>query len=236
MSSTNGNEYTRLDSYRSLLRSQEAERTRIAKELHDNIGQSLTLLGIELELSRAASAAQSPEVAAQLKKICSRVTELGHAVSLLAHQLHSSELELLGLGAAVRGMAAEFAKSNHIQVHCDCAGLSVALSGDIALNFFRIIQETLENICKRKRATSVDIHLDICGASISVTITDNGAAFASDADKEAAEMAIANLRERVALAGGEFSIDCKPDEGMHLVATAPVSTSKTLEPLLPVAI
>jgi signal transduction histidine kinase len=218
----NNNEYARLDSYRSLLKSQEAERTRVAKELHDNIGQSLTLIGIELELSRAAVAAQLPEAAVQLKKICGLVTDLGHAVSLLAHQLHSSELELLGLGAAVRGMAVEFATANQIQLDCDTANLSVALDGDIALNLFRITQETLENICKRNGATKVDIQLHSSGGAISLTIADNGGAFTSDADKEAAEMALANMRERIALVGGQFSIACKPDEGTRLLATAPV--------------
>lgn len=236
MSPRTHTEYARLDSYRSLLKSQEAERSRIAKELHDNIGQSLTLLGIELELVRSVAAAQSPEAAAQLKQICARVTDLGHTVSLLAHQLHSSELELLGLGAAVRGMAAEFAKTHNIRVSCDCSSLPAGLSGDVALNFFRIIQEALENISRHNRAANVDIQLQGCENSISLTIHDDGAGFASEDDREAAEMAIANMRERIALAGGEFSIDCGVDEGTRLEATAPMAVTSRRAPILPLAI
>jgi signal transduction histidine kinase len=224
MSAGDGMEYARLDSYRSLLKSQEAERTRIAKELHDDIGQSLTLLGIELELTRSLVAAQSPEGAAQLKAICNRVTELGHAVSLLAHKLHSSELELLGLCAALRGMAAEFAKSNNIPVTCTCGDLPAQLGSDLALNIFRVAQEALENISQQNGATSVDIQLRCLGNSLSLTITDDGVDFSSDQTREAAEMAMANMRERIALAGGKFTILCNAGNGMRIEATAPMQS------------
>jgi signal transduction histidine kinase len=225
MPANDGTEYARLNSYRSLLKSQEAERTRVSKELHDNIGQSLTLLGIELELTRKLVADKSPEGAAQLKQICNRVTELGHTVSLLAHQLHSSELELLGLSAALRGMAAEFAKSNRILVSCDCSGLPAQLCGDLALNFFRIAQEALENISKHNGATTVNIQMRSDGNSLALTISDDGAGVASDAQKEAAEMAIANMRERMALAEGQFTITCDSGQGTRIEAVAPATAA-----------
>jgi PAS domain S-box-containing protein len=113
-------EKARVELSQRLITAQEEQFTHVARELHDNIGQSLALFSMEVETIRLALTGRSPESDARLTRLGGRLKDLGRVVSILSHQLHSSELDLLGLAMAIKGLCREFSEQYHVQVSCVC--------------------------------------------------------------------------------------------------------------------
>ena len=135
-----------------LLNSQEDERRRIARDLHDDINQSLALLSVELDLL-----AQKPEETAsrpggRLRHLSNMVKQLSTSVHELSHRLHPSKLEQLGLVAAIRSLCKEFSQSHGLAIEFIDGGVPVPVSDDVALCLYRIAQEALQNVVKHSGA------------------------------------------------------------------------------------
>ncbi len=113
-------EKARVELSQRLITAQEEQFTHVARELHDNIGQSLALFSMEVETIRLALTGRSPESDARLTRLGGRLKIFGRVVSILSHQLHSSELDLLGLAMAIKGLCREFSEQYHVQVSCVC--------------------------------------------------------------------------------------------------------------------
>ena len=113
-------ELARTDLSRRLMTAQEAERTRIARELHDGIGQSLALLGIQMQRASQPLALRLGKKNPGMQELCGKLKEIGDQVSRLSHQLHSSELEFLGLAVAVKSLCREFSEQYRIKINCVC--------------------------------------------------------------------------------------------------------------------
>jgi PAS domain S-box-containing protein len=218
-------ELERLELARRLMSAQEAERTRVARELHDGIGQEIALLGIQMQRAAASITPEPGPINASMQKICTNLTAIGLHVSHLSHQLHSSELEYLGLSVAITKLCREFSEQYSIKVVCACTGIPAKLDNDIALTFFRVVQEALHNIAKHSGAS--DVHVEVTGASRALTliVCDNGAGFNVQESKAAAGLGLISMRERVHLIGGEFSIDSTPGAGTRIWAQASLITA-----------
>lgn len=215
-------ELARADLPRRLMSAQEAERTRIARELHDGIGQALALLGVQIERAGQVSGGGG-KVAPAMSDLCRKVAEIGTQVSRLSHQLHSSELEFLGLVVAIKSLCREFSEQYRISIDCICTEVPPMLDHTIALGFLRVVQEGLHNIAKHSRASQVRVELKRHAKDLILTLTDNGVGFNREKVHETAGLGMISMRERMQLMGGEISIESQPGGGTRIHARAPVS-------------
>ncbi|MGC2112458.1 MAG: PAS domain S-box protein [Candidatus Korobacteraceae bacterium] len=215
-------ELARTDLSRRLMTAQEAERTRIARELHDGIGQSLALLGIQMQRAGQPASLRDGKRSLGIPELCGKVKEIGAQVSRLSHQLHSSELEFLGLAVAVKGLCREFSEQYRIKVNCVCTGVPAELNSDVSLCFLRVVQEALHNVAKHSRASAVEVEVTGAVANITLAISDNGVGFEMNKVRQTAGLGMVSMRERMHLIGGEFTISSSPGSGTKILARAPL--------------
>ena len=145
-------EAARLELGRRLMGAQEAERSRIARELHDGIGQEIALLSIQMQRAAASIWPKSDSKDNGMQQFSKKLADIGVHVSHLSHKLHSSELEYLGLAVAITKLCREFSEEYPIKVSCACRNIPKDLSNDIGLSVLRIVQESLHNIAKHSGA------------------------------------------------------------------------------------
>ncbi len=209
-------EEARTDLSRRLMTAQEAERTRIARELHDGIGQSLALLSIQMQRAGqpTASGRKNPGIA----ELCAKLKEIGNQLSRLSHQLHSSELEFLGLAVAVKSLCREFSEQYRIKIDCVCKDIPSELDNDVALGFLRVVQEALHNIAKHSRASEVQLELVRSEDELVLAVADNGVGFDMNTVRDTAGLGMISMRERMHLIGGQFNITSKPGGGTRIQA------------------
>jgi PAS domain S-box-containing protein len=215
-------EFARLDLARRLMSAQEAERTRVARELHDGIGQEIAILGIQMQRAAASIAPEPQALSARMQKLYADLTAIGLHVSRLSHQLHSSELEYLGLSVAITQLCREFSEQYSIKVVCACTNIPAKLDNEIALTFLRVVQESLHNIAKHSGATNVQVEVAGAPGELTLNVSDNGAGFDLQESKVAAGLGLISMRERIQLIGGEFAIDSKLGAGTRIWARTPL--------------
>jgi PAS domain S-box-containing protein len=215
-------EVVRDDLSRKMMTAQEADRTHIARELHDDIGQSLAILKIQM-LRAGQPVSGHPEMThASLKDLSVKLEKIINKVTRLSHNLHSSELELLGLVAAVKGHCRECSEQLRIPIHCSCNHLQEKLDSVIALAFLRVLQEGLHNAVKYSSAKSITVRLMGSDRDLSLEIYDDGVGFDVEGAKLAAGLGLISMRERIHLIGGEFQIWSRPGQGTRITARAPI--------------
>ena len=215
-------ELARTDLSRRLMTAQEAERTRIARELHDGIGQSLALLGIQMQRASQPLALRLGKKNPGMQELCGKLKEIGDQVSRLSHQLHSSELEFLGLAVAVKSLCREFSEQYRIKINCVCNDVPSELDNDVALCFLRIVQEGLHNVAKHSQASHVEVELSGAGNELSLSISDDGVGFEISKVRKTAGLGMVSMRERMHLIGGDFTITSQPGSGTKIQARAPL--------------
>jgi PAS domain S-box-containing protein len=216
-------EAARLELAQRLINAQEAERAHVARELHDNIGQSLALFSMELERTRLILTGRSADSDARLAHLCGKLKDLGRVVGNLSHQLHSSELELLGLAAAVKSLCREFSEQYHMKVNCTCCSVSENLCADVSLCLFRVMQEALNNVAKHSQARKIDIKVRGTLHSLHLSISDDGVGFAPNNAIARSGLGLTSMRERLHLIGGKFMITSKPGVGTRIEAVVPIT-------------
>jgi PAS domain S-box-containing protein len=214
-------EEERLDLIQRLINAQEAERTRVARELHDNIGQSLALFCMDLEATRLALKLPA-DGDDRLKRLCGRINDLGHVVGNLSHHLHSAELEWLGLVAAVRGLCREFSEQYSVQVECVCTDIPDDLGADVSVGLFRVTQEALRNVTKHSQANRVAVEVRKTRNTLTLRISDDGIGFPTDKALRKQGLGLTSMRERILLIGGELTVTSKPRAGTRIEAVVPL--------------
>jgi PAS domain S-box-containing protein len=201
---------------RRLIVAQEQERTRIARELHDDIGQRLALLTIEL----ASLPASEPGEAARLQQ---QASEIAADVQALSHELHSSsKVELLGIAKGVELFCNEFAKQQKVDIDFESQDLPSHLPSDISLCLFRILQEALHNSAKHSGVRSFEVRLWRVQGEVHLMVRDRGVGFNVEESKVGAGIGLVSMEERVKLVNGLLSIDSQPQRGTTIHARVPV--------------
>jgi PAS domain S-box-containing protein len=207
---------------RKMMNAQEADRTRIARELHDDIGQSLAVLKIQM-LRAGQPVSGHPEMMhTSLKDLSAKLEKIINKVSDLSHDLHSSELELLGLAVAVKGHCRECSEQLGIPVDCSCDHLRERLDGLIALAFLRVLQEGMHNAMKHSGAKSITVRLTCSDHDLGLEIKDDGVGFDVEGARLAAGLGLISMRERIHLIGGKFEIWSRPGQGTMITVRAPL--------------
>jgi PAS domain S-box-containing protein len=207
---------------RRLLNAQEAERTRIARELHDDIGQSLAVLKIQMLRAGQPVSGHPEQRHADLVDLSKKLDAITHKVSRLSHGLHSSALEFLGLAAAVQSHCLECSQQLRIPIDCRCDEVQKKLDGIMALSFLRVVQEALHNAAKHSRARNITVRLNGSGRELRLEIREDGVGFDMEAARLAAGLGLISMRERIHLIGGEFDIVSSPGTGTRITAHAPI--------------
>jgi PAS domain S-box-containing protein len=215
-------EEARKDLAQRLINAQEAECTHIARELHDNIGQSLALVNMELEQIRQTLCDVSVDSDAGLVRLGGKLKELGWAVGNLSHRLHPSTLEILGLVVASKALCREFADQYLVPIQCDCIGILDNLSADVSLCLFRVMQEALRNIAKHAHAKKIEIEVIGTLDKIHLKISDDGVGFTLNENNIRPGLGLISMRERLDLIGGKFAIVSEPGSGTRVEATVPL--------------
>jgi PAS domain S-box-containing protein len=215
-------EVARDDLSRRMMNAQEADRTRIARELHDDIGQSLAVLKIQM-LRAGKPVSGHPEMThASLKELAVKLDKVINKVNSISHGLHSSALDLLGLAVAVKSHCRECSEQLGIPVHCSCDEPQEKLDSMIALAFLRVLQEAMHNAMKHSHATSITVRLTSSGGYVGLEICDDGVGFDVDVASLAAGLGLISMRERIHLVGGEFEIWSSPGRGTRITARASI--------------
>ncbi len=206
---------------RKLIEAQEQERTRIARELHDDIAQRLALLAIQLEQLQKLPPNLS-EVRSRMGELWKRTSEIATDVQSMSHELHSSKLEVLGIVAAMRGFCREFSEQQKLEIDFQTHDLPSPLSADISLCFFRVLQEALHNSAKHSGVRHFEVRLWGTSDEIHLTVRDSGVGFDREAAKKSRGLGLISMEERLKLVKGTLSIDSQPKRGTTIHARVPL--------------
>jgi PAS domain S-box-containing protein len=208
---------------RRLIEAQEQERTRIARELHDDIGQRLALLAIELEQLHQELPSLL-EVRSRMGELGKQTSEIATDIQTLSHELHSSKLQYLGIEAAMRGFCREFEKQQQVEIDFKTDDFPRPLAPNISLCLFRVLQEALHNSAKHSGVRHVEVRLWGTSDEIHLAVSDSGAGFDSETAKQGRGLGLISMEERLKLLNGTFSVESQRNRGTTIRARVPLSS------------
>ena len=203
---------------RRLIEAQEQERSRIARELHDDIGQRLALLAIKLAQLQQSPLNSSSELPSRIGELQKHTSDIAADIQSLSHELHSSRLQYLGIATAISGFCREFSEQQKVEIDCKIHDLPVPLSPDISLCFFRVLQEALHNSTKHSGVRYFEVELWGTPGEIHLTVSDSGAGFDIEAARASRGLGLISMEERLRLVGGGLSINSQPKRGTTIHA------------------
>ncbi len=206
----------------------EEERTNIAREIHDELGQALTALKIDLSLiaEKLQNGNGNATLVEQLKADVDIVNSTILTVKKICTELRPAILDHLGLGAALQWQAEEFQKRSGIKCEVTLKPYNITADRDQATVLFRIFQEALTNVLRHSKATNVKAVLTEQDNSIMLQIADNGVGFTVEQLSKANSFGLVGMRERVHICNGELRISGRPNEGATITALIPRSCPK----------
>ena len=213
---------------RKLIRAQEEERRRIARELHDQMGQELTALNLGLTSLHEAAPKKFKD---ELRSLQELVTQTARNLRRVALELRSSTLDDLGLVKAVRNLAETWSAHCGIEVDVESRQYpATGVSAEIETTLYRIIQEALNNVAKHSGAKYASIILHHASGYVEALIEDDGSGFDTTKPRPAANerggLGLSGIQERLSLLGGSFNIESAPQQGTTIVVRIPVPEKK----------
>jgi len=206
----------------NLLEAQEEERRRVSRELHDELGQQLALLDLQIEGMKRRLGSDE-RVAVELISLRTRVGEIADALHRICYRLHPAILENLGLVAAVRSYCDEYSAWSGVKArfsHCDVPS---RLPSATALCLYRVVQESLRNVARHSRATRAVVVLRGIKHGLQVVVKDSGRGFILGEARGKGGLGLISVTERVRLAGGECEIRSAPNHGTRIQAWVPLA-------------
>jgi signal transduction histidine kinase len=209
---------------------QESERQRIARDLHDETGQSLTAIGMGLRGLAGRLGPRNKVGLNTIQKLETLTADSLKELQRLISDLRPSHLDDLGLPAALRWYAGRIQEHTSIGIRVDITGEEKFLDDAMKITIFRIIQESLNNVIKHSQATHVNIDLRFEEKNVRITVRDNGIGFDLDKVKikraSRPSLGLAGMEERAALLGGGVSIQSRPGYGAEVEAVIPYHNAK----------
>src|SRR3954452_22232062 len=204
------------------LAAQEEERARVARDLHDEVNQSLTALLLRLEAARVKAPVELAHELAETKALANRAME---ELLMLARQLRPTALDDLGLKAALAGHVKELGRRGKVNARFESAGDFSGLPADVQLVVYRVAQEALSNAAQHSGAAHVVVELTRDGDRVELMVGDDGSGFTFD--QAARGLGIAGMRERALLVGGDMQVESRPDAGTRVHLTVPLKLADT---------
>jgi two-component system sensor histidine kinase UhpB len=211
-------ESARREATRTALAAQEAERIRVARELHDDIGQTLTAVTIQAE---RAAAGDNAIASRELAHVADAVRQSLDHVRRIARELRPEALDDLGLFNALIALCSRIDAQGGPRVRREFPRKIPRLGSDVELVVYRVVQEALTNVLRHADADTVTVSLMVNAETISVTVADDGKGMPAPAQSGTA--GIAGMRERALLVGGRLSIESQPNEGTEVRLAVPIN-------------
>jgi signal transduction histidine kinase len=204
-----------------VIKAEERERRRIAADLHEDIGQRLTLLALGIE--RLKTDTLDPSVDSRMEAAWKQTLEILTDVKALAHELYSPRLEYLGIAAVMSSFCKEFGERKKVAIDFRSEGLPSAIPPEISLCLFRVLQEALHNAMQHSGVRQVDARLWGTSDQIQLTVSDFGIGFDLGTAREVGALGINRMQERLKLVKGSLFIDSQPKRGTTISARVPLS-------------
>jgi signal transduction histidine kinase len=201
-----------------LIQAHEAERTRIALELHDDICQRIALLAMRLDHFNNSHPASLGQLRRELRQASKAAQDLGSDVQALSHRLHSSKLQHLGLAAAAAGFCREFSEQKGVKIDFQSENIPRKLSDEISICLFRVLQEAVQNAAKHSNSTHIQVSLKKGSKEIELTVHDSGIGFEPENAFQKQGLGLISMRERMKLLNGELSIKSELQRGTTVCA------------------
>jgi len=205
-----------------LIEAQEEERSRIARELHDDISQRMALLLIDLDRMRYHLPNGAAHSTLLLREIIDSANGISSDIHNLSHQLHPSKLEILGLVAAIKGYCRELTAQQDLQIKFTHGEDPRNLSKDIMLCLYRIVQEALHNVVKHSGARQATVDLKFYPDEIYLCVSDFGEGFDVELANDGQGLGMVSMRERLRLVNGQLSVRSAPSTGTKIEAWIPI--------------
>jgi signal transduction histidine kinase len=207
---------------------QEEERTRIARELHDDIGQRLALVGIKLGGLQHNLPSSKAEITKDIAEAVELVQDLGSDVQALSHHLHSSKLEYLGLAAAAAGLCRDVSNQRGVEIDFHSENIPKDLPKEASLCLFRVLQEAVQNATKHSGSRHFEVSLSGGSSEVELTVRDFGIGFDPQEAIKGRGLGLTSIRERLKLVNGNLSIDSQPQHGTTIQARVPLTGMKSV--------
>jgi signal transduction histidine kinase len=205
----------------------EEERTRIAREVHDELGQALTSCKLDLSWIAGRLPKNLKPLIEKARALSAHMDSTIHTVRRISTELRPGILDHLGLVAALEWQANEFQTRTGIRCVVHSSLRDLELEQELATTFFRIFQETLTNIIRHAGATEVSVHLKQCDGRIIMEVKDNGRGISAEEISNPRSMGLLGMKERSALLGGEFTIGAlRTGHGTRVKVSIPLRQSE----------
>jgi signal transduction histidine kinase len=203
-----------------LIQAQEYERSRLARELHDDINQRIAFLAMTLDgLKRRVPSPLGKEIG----EIRKQIGDLASDIQALSHRLHSPKLELLGLTKAIAALCKELSEGQGVNIEFHADGVPENLPQDVSLCLFRIMQEALQNALKHSGVRHFRVWLRNRVNGLELVVQDSGRGFDPDQEIHGPGLGLSSMRERLKPFGGRLSIESQPQHGTTIYARLPLS-------------
>jgi len=201
---------------RKLIESQEQERARIGRELHDDISQRLAMLAIGLEQLQ-----NNPlEVQSQVETLREETAAISRDVQALSHELHASKLEYLGVVSGMKSWCKEFSERQKMEIDFR-SDVSSPLPFDIGLSLFRVLQEALHNVIKHSGVKRAEVQVVEKSGEVHLLVKDSGSGFDIEAAKRGSGLGLTSMKERLQLVNGQLSMESKTMSGTTIHVRVP---------------
>jgi len=204
-----------------LIEIEERERSRIARDLHDDINQRLALLALDLEKIKVNPPRSSDELCRQVTQVWEGIKEVSTAVQSIAHQLHSPKLEYLGVIIAMRGFCRDFAARQTVEIDFKNDDIPQPVSNEISLCLYRILQEALHNAGKYSGVRQFAVRFSYSSNQLHLAVSDRGVGFDTESAMNQGGLGLISMRERVRLVSGTIVIESKPMHGTTIHVRVP---------------
>jgi len=218
-----------------LIRDQEEERRRVARELHDDLCQRLAALAMAAGRAEAAVQYGSDSIRNSLADIRDRTIQMAADAQNISRRLHPSILDDLGVTKAIEAECRQVAEREGIEMRASVETLPKELPQEIALSIYRIVQESLNNVAKHACARLVTVSLSRSEIGLHLTVEDDGVGFDAEEVRDKAGLGLQSIRERARLVHGACEIRSEPEKGTTVEVTVPLKSGPSAETSIPVS-
>ena len=213
---------------RKLIEAQEQERTRISRELHDDINQRLALVAVELTRCDQGVSPHA-DLHNHLQQAKQRIIEISGDVQALSDELHSPKLQYLGLATAAKSLCREVSEKNNVQIDFIQDGVPRSLPNEVSLSLFRILQEALHNAVEHSGVKHFEVRLWDHLNELHLTVKDSGKGFDIEAAERARGLGLTSMQERARLVSGTMTVESEPMRGTNIHVSIPLPSEQEPE-------
>ena len=215
---------------RKVIEAEERERDRIARDLHENIGQRLALLAIAIEQLKDDFPNQAVELLDRMDGVWRKTLEILTDVKASAHELYSPRLQYLGIAEVIRTFCEEFGERKGLEIEFRSHGFPSVVLPDVSICLFRVLQEALHNGVMHSGVQKFSVQLWGESDEINLRVSDSGVGFDPRAPRRGRGLGLLRIEQRVNLAEGTFSIDSQPEKGTTVHVSLPLRSGNDYKP------